>query len=46
MKFKYYEIYWLNGKIETVYGTDFADALKRAGYSADSYEDIDYYKEV
>ena len=46
MKFKYYEIHWFNGKIETVYGVDFPDALKRAGYSEDKENNIDYYKEV
>lgn len=43
MKFKYFQLVWLDGKIEIVKGTDIQDALAKAEYGSGA---LDYFKEV
>jgi len=40
---KKFQIYWLDGKHETVTGTDIADAFTQAGYGAGALGAVDFY---
>jgi hypothetical protein len=43
MKMNTYILHWLDGKTETVKGSDIADAFSRAGYGAGAIRALDWY---
>lgn len=46
MKDYYYEVHWLDGKVEIIKGTTFAMALTGAGYGNGAISAIDFYKQI
>ena len=43
---KKFNLYWLNGKVETVSGNTISDAFNNAGYSRGALIALDYYEEA
>ena len=46
MKEYFYEVHWLDGKVEIIKGTTFAMALTGAGYGNSAVKAIDFYKQI
>lgn len=43
---KTFRIYWKDGLVQDLKGTDILDALKRAGYWSNAFLGIDHYDEI
>lgn len=43
---KKFVLYWLDGKTETVEGSDIADAFRRAGYGGGAIRALDWFEEI
>jgi len=43
---KKFEVHWLSGVTETMFGSSIADAFKRSGYGGGAASAVDYYKQV
>ena len=46
MKEYFYEVHWLDGKVEIIKGTTFANALTQHGYGNGAVQSIDFYKQI
>ena len=43
---KKFKLYWLDGKVELIYGNTISDAFNKAGYGAGALRALDYHEEI